>query len=124
MQVVSNLVANSIYAMPNGGTLGITVQDVADGVIVSIRDTGSGIASENLARVFDAFFTTRTSIGTGIGLFVSKQFVEGHGGNITIESSQEKDRHGTLVTVFLPNVTTYEERAAEEQVQREVNVSS
>jgi signal transduction histidine kinase len=124
MQVVSNLVANSIYAMPNGGTLGIAVQDVSDGVVLSIRDSGSGIAAHDLARVFDAFFTTRTTIGTGIGLFVSKQFVEGHGGAITIESSQDEDRHGTLVTVFLPDVTTYDERAAEQQIQHEADVTS
>jgi PAS domain S-box-containing protein len=124
MQVVSNIVVNSIHALPKGGSLGIAVQDVADGVTISIRDSGAGIAADNLARVFEAFFTTRASIGTGIGLFVSKQFVEGHGGNITIESSQDKHRHGTLVTVFLPEITTYERPNAQEQEQREANVSS
>lgn len=125
MQVVSNLVANSIHAMPNGGILTVDVHDVADGVVLSIRDNGIGIASRDLPRVFEAFFTTRFSIGTGIGLFVSKQFVEGHGGKISIESSQDKDLHGTTVTVFLPEITAYDERAnGVEALESKVNVSS
>lgn len=123
MQVVSNLVANAIYAMPNGGTLKVDVHDTATGVVLSLRDNGTGIAREDLARVFEAFFTTRTSIGTGIGLFVSKQFVEGHGGKIMIESSQDKDHHGTTVTVFLPEITPYDDRAAQ-ALEPEVNVPS
>jgi len=126
MQVVSNLIANSIYAMPNGGTLKVEVQDTATGVILSIRDNGIGIAGKDLAHVFDAFFTTRASTGTGIGLFVSKQFVEGHGGTITMESSQDKESHGTTATVFLPAITPYDERApqAAEDVEPEANLPS
>lgn len=123
MQVVSNLLANAIHAMPNGGKLTVDVHDIANGVVLSMRDSGTGIASHDLPRVFDAFFTTRVSIGTGIGLFVSKQFVEGHGGKITIDSTQDKDRHGTTVTVFLPDITPYDERAPE-ALEPEVNVSS
>jgi signal transduction histidine kinase len=57
--------------------------------------------------VFEAFFTTR-SVGTGIGLFVSKQFVEGHGGQIEIESRRDGENHGTTVRVFLSLFTTYD----------------
>ncbi|HEU4635937.1 MAG TPA: PAS domain S-box protein [Edaphobacter sp.] len=113
MQVVSNLLSNSIHAMPNGGSLTIDVHDVANGVVLSIRDTGCGVAQHDLPRVFEAFFTTRTSIGTGIGLFVSKQFIEGHGGSITIDSTQDELLHGTTVTVFLPETTPYDERSDE-----------
>jgi signal transduction histidine kinase len=67
-----------------------------------------GIAPKDLPKVFDAFFTTRATIGTGIGLFVAQQFVEGHGGRIDIESSCESDRHGTTVRVSLPLHTAYE----------------
>ena len=54
---------------------------------LTLADNGVGITSDILPRVFDAFFTTRATVGTGIGLFVAKQFVEGHGGRITIDSS-------------------------------------
>jgi PAS domain S-box-containing protein len=111
MQVISNLIANAISAMPAGGTLSVSVRDASsaeDGVVLTIEDDGVGIAPKDLPKVFDAFFTTRATVGTGIGLFVAKQFVEGHGGRIGIESSCESDRHGTTVRVFLPLHTTYE----------------
>ena len=111
MQVVSNLIANAINAMPNGGTLSVSVCDTdlpAEGVELTIADNGVGISADILPRVFDAFFTTRATVGTGIGLFVAKQFVEGHGGRITIDSSIATERHGTSVRVFLPAKTQYE----------------
>ena len=111
MQVISNLIANSIYAMREGGTLSLSVSDVSDpkdGVVLTVEDDGAGIAPTDLPRVFDAFFTTRTTVGTGIGLFVAKQFVEGHGGRINIESNSESEKHGTTVRVFLPLHTAYE----------------
>jgi len=67
-----------------------------------------GIAETDLPRVFEAFFTTRSTVGTGIGLFVAMQFVEGHGGRIEIESRQSAADHGTTVRVFLPISTTYD----------------
>jgi PAS domain S-box-containing protein len=111
MQVVSNLIANALYAMPSGGTLRISVRDSEppqEGVIVVIADNGVGIPADNLSRVFEAFFTTRSAIGTGIGLFVAKQFIEGHGGTIEIKSHVEPENHGTIVSIFLPLHTTYE----------------
>ena len=111
LQVISNLITNSLYAMPHGGTLSVSVQDVsspADGVLLRIQDTGVGIPKENLERVFEAFFTTRSTIGTGIGLFVAKQFVEGHGGSIQVESSTAPDSHGTTLEIFLPIHTSHE----------------
>src|SRR5271163_3605356 len=111
MQVVSNLIMNSVYAMPAGGVLSISVEDAVEpreGIVLTIRDDGIGIAEADLPRVFEAFFTTRVTVGTGIGLFVTKQFVEGHGGRIEIESRQSAEGHGTTVRVFLPLCTTYE----------------
>lgn len=111
IQVVSNLITNAIYAMPAGGVLSVSVYDTespADGVVLTVADNGVGIAADVLPKVFDAFFTKRDSVGTGIGLFVAKQFVAGHGGKIGIESNVEPERHGTLVRVFLPMHTAYE----------------
>ncbi len=113
MQVISNLLANSIYAMPQGGKLTISVRDCETpfpGVCLIIEDDGVGIREQNIDKVFEAFFTTRP-VGTGIGLFVARQFVEGHGGTITVESSDAPGTHGTRVTVLLPLHTAYEEPA-------------
>jgi PAS domain S-box-containing protein len=110
MQVISNLIANAINAMPNGGTLSISVSDTttpADGVAMNIADNGEGIAPDVLPNVFDAFFTTRATVGTGIGLFVAKNFIEGHGGQISIESHTQPEKHGTTVRIFLPLHTAY-----------------
>jgi PAS domain S-box-containing protein len=110
MQVISNLIANAIYAMPDGGTLSISVSDTttpADGVAMNIADNGEGIAPDILPHVFDAFFTTRATVGTGIGLFVAKNFIEGHGGQISIESHTQPEKHGTTVRIFLPLHTAY-----------------
>src|SRR5580658_3701778 len=126
MQVISNLLSNSIYAMQKGGVLSISVKDagaasdevvpavpgeialtIPDEIVLVIEDNGAGIPADVLPKVFDAFFTTRSTVGTGIGLFIARQFVEGHGGRIGIESNCEADRHGTTVRVVLPIVTTY-----------------
>jgi signal transduction histidine kinase len=111
MQVISNLIANAIHAMPAGGILSLSVDDAedsSDGIVLTLEDNGVGIAPADLPRVFDAFFTTRSTIGTGIGLFVAKQFIEGHGGRIEIESKIEPENHGTAVRVFLPVCTAYD----------------
>jgi PAS domain S-box-containing protein len=105
MQVISNLLSNSIYAMSSGGVLSISVQDVKnplDGVVLAVQDDGVGIAAQDLPQVFEAFFTTRSTVGTGIGLFIAKQLAEGHGGKIEIESNTSAENHGTTVRVFLP----------------------
>ncbi len=108
MQVVSNMIANSIHAMPDGGVLSISVRgpDEPHGeTVLEIRDTGVGIAPENLAKIFEPFFTTRGTVGTGIGLWVAQQFIEGHGGRIEVESSTDPLRHGTAMRIHLPRRT-------------------
>ena len=106
MQVISNLLANSIYAMPTGGTLSLSLHDTdspsGPGVTLTVEDTGTGIPTEQLPRIFEAFYTTRTTIGTGIGLFVARQFIEGHGGQINVTSSTDPASHGTRMSLFLP----------------------
>jgi PAS domain S-box-containing protein len=121
LQTVSNLIANSIYAMPTGGVLSISVEDTQgppDGVVLFIKDDGVGIPVDVLPRVFEAFFTTRSTVGTGIGLFVAKQFVEGHGGQIQIESRNEAENHGTTIRVFLPISTAYDDSGSQKADQQ------
>jgi PAS domain S-box-containing protein len=111
MQVVSNVMMNSIYAMQGGGVLSISVEDAVgspDGIVLTVQDNGVGIAESDMPRVFEAFFTTRSTVGTGIGLFVAKQFVEGHGGQIEVESRRGGENRGTTVRIFLPVATTYD----------------
>lgn len=111
MQVISNLVTNSMYAMSRGGRLLVGTEDGEcegnDGVVLLIEDSGRGIATENLHRVFEPFFTTRGSIGTGIGLWVAKQFVVGHSGTIEVESSTDTAAHGTKFRICLPLENSY-----------------
>lgn len=106
MQVISNLVTNAIYAMPSGGTLTTSVQEAVEsdrrGLLLSVEDTGEGIPAENLKKIFEPFFTTRRSIGTGIGLWVTTEFVKGHNGRIDVQSSVDAASHGTKMSIFLP----------------------
>jgi signal transduction histidine kinase len=111
MQVVSNLVTNAMYAMTPGGTLRVTTEDGTCGdreaIVLSIEDNGRGIPAENLQKVFEPFFTTRGAIGTGIGLWVAKQFIAGHSGTIGVESSTDGVSHGTTFRIALPLENAY-----------------
>lgn len=98
-QVISNLVANAVDALPPGGRLDISAGEAGGNVWLRVADNGPGIAPENLSRIFEPFFTTKAELGTGLGLWVSRQIVEKHGGAITVESSPS----GTCFTVSLPS---------------------
>jgi signal transduction histidine kinase len=106
LQVFSNIIANAIDAMPQGGTLNIAIRKLmssaGDGVQVVIRDGGTGIRKEDLEKVFEPFFTTKGDHGTGIGLWVAKQLVERRNGQISIASSTQKGNSGTSITIFIP----------------------
>lgn len=99
-QVFENLVSNAVDAMAEGGTLEIQAygDTQAGKVVISVRDTGSGITPENMARLFQPLFTTKAR-GIGLGLVVTKNLVEANGGTVTVESEAG---HGTRVTVTLP----------------------
>ncbi len=99
-QVIVNLVANSIQAMPDGGVL--TVRTARDGahLLLAIGDTGIGMTKDVLDRIFIPFFTTKdVDEGTGLGLPVVHGIVTSHGGTISVKSSQGS---GTVVTIRLP----------------------
>ena len=102
-QVLANLVANAMDAMPNGGQLRVRTRSEADAVEVAVEDTGIGIPDEHLPHIFDAFYTTKPGIrGVGLGLFVSEGIVRGHRGQLRVDSSTET---GTRFVVRLPRET-------------------
>ena len=77
-QVLANLVANALDAMPAGGALRLATHADDDGVELSVEDTGAGIGDEHLAHIFEAFYTTKPGVrGIGLGLFVSEGIVRG-----------------------------------------------
>lgn len=86
-EVLINLLLNAARATPVDGTIELTTRDWDErGVVVSVRDSGVGIAPDELGRVFDPFFTTDTRYGTGLGLSVSYGLIRRYGGEITVES--------------------------------------
>ena len=106
LQVFSNVIANAIDAMPQGGKLTISLRQVltlaGNGIQTIVRDEGTGISNEHLARIFEPFFTTKGNLGTGIGLWVTKQLVERRGGQIAVTSGTENGKSGTTVTIYIP----------------------
>lgn len=99
-QVLLNLFLNAVEAMDKGGTLSVELNKDpgAENVQIIISDTGNGIIEEDLAHIFDPYFTTKPS-GTGLGLAVVYKIIEAHGGEIEVKSHRGV---GTTVTVSLP----------------------
>jgi two-component system, NtrC family, nitrogen regulation sensor histidine kinase NtrY len=105
-RALSNLVLNAIDAMPQGGELRLqtvaTGANRADGVAVSVSDTGSGLTPEECARLFTPYYTTKQH-GTGLGLAIVQSVVSDHGGKISVESTKEK---GTTFRIELPGAVS------------------
>jgi PAS domain S-box-containing protein len=98
-QVFGNIILNAIQAMPGGGQLIIkTKASRSDGIAISIIDTGVGIPEENLEKIFEPLFTNKAK-GIGLGMAITKTFVEGHGGSIEVRSKTGK---GSTFTIKLP----------------------
>jgi signal transduction histidine kinase len=100
--VFNNLFINAVQSMGNeGGNLNVKISPDGDFVKFEITDTGSGISSENLAKIFEPYFSTKET-GTGLGLAIVQKIVDVHNGAIDVESSEGE---GTKFTVRLPKVT-------------------
>src|ERR1017187_385430 len=97
-QVLVNLVKNAMHAMTKGGTLTLQSGEGADGVWMSVADTGGGIPQEQINRIFEPFFTTKKK-GTGLGLMIVQRIVRAHGGRIELESHVGR---GTTFRIWLP----------------------
>jgi two-component system sensor histidine kinase PilS (NtrC family) len=102
-QILWNLLLNAAQAVSDGGRIRIEAEEARGGlrarsVLWRVRDNGKGIAAENLARVFDPFYTSRPG-GTGLGLAIVHRIVENHGGRICVHSELEK---GTVFDIELP----------------------
>jgi len=98
-RALANIVENALHAMPSEGRLHLTSR-VDDGFVeVRVEDTGLGMDDEALARVFEPYFSTKTT-GTGLGLPIARRNIELSGGSIAVESRKD---HGTAVTIRLPS---------------------
>ena len=105
-QVFLNLGMNAIESMPGGGEVVISTRDLKDAVLISVKDSGTGIPRENLKDIFFPFFTTKDK-GTGLGLSIAYRIIEKHHGKITVKSVPGQ---GTTFAVVLP-VTQERSRA-------------
>ncbi len=107
-QLFSNLIVNATDAMAKEGCLYVRVApsrdwfDDREGVRITVADTGSGIPQENLDRIFEPFYTTKSDTGTGLGLWISSGIAREHGGSINVRSRVHGEKTGTVFSVFLP----------------------
>jgi two-component system, OmpR family, phosphate regulon sensor histidine kinase PhoR len=107
-QILLNLVENALRHTPERGTITIETAEAKNGVVLSVTDTGIGIAAEHLPRIFERFYRadsgrSREAGGTGLGLAIVKHLVEAHGGSVSAASVVGS---GTTVRIFFPEVAT------------------
>jgi signal transduction histidine kinase len=102
-----NLCINAKDAMPGGGELRIEAKKEGSNALVTISDTGHGMDEETRSKCFDPFFTTKeVGKGTGLGLFTAYGIIKDHGGEIHLDSEQNK---GTIFKLYFPMASAGEE---------------
>lgn len=118
-QVFLNLIGNAVQAMPEGGTLSVNVREATDwtrrplrGTAVSILDTGAGIKPEDAEKIFQPFFSTKSTKGTGLGLWISKGIVQKYDGRISFRSHRRGESSATCFRVFFPKTSAASASAA------------
>ncbi len=123
-QVFSNLIRNSLEAVPEGGRISVHVRasrrGTVEGAAVFICDNGTGIAPEYRRAIFEPFFTTKGGKGTGLGLWVAHDLVQKHGGVIRARSSTAPGRSGSCFYVFIPSGCKENSPAHRREVRRVV----
>lgn len=107
-----NLVKNSIEAMPDGGRLEVRTRETRNGVALDLIDTGSGMDSDTLLHMFDAFYSTKYG-GSGLGLPTAKKVIEAHFGKIYVQSAVGR---GTQITLEFPTPAMLESGSADSSV--------
>lgn len=105
-QVILNLVMNALDAMQEGGNIYLDLFETKNpkGYDLRVRDTGKGISQEVMENLFDPFFTTKED-GLGLGLYISKQIINEHDGEMCVESEPGK---GTAFSIWLPGLDDFE----------------
>ncbi|OGW38084.1 MAG: hypothetical protein A2Y97_00305 [Nitrospirae bacterium RBG_13_39_12] len=98
-EVLTNIVFNSIDAMPGGGKISIETRSVNNEVCIRVTDTGVGISDEIKRKIFDPFFTTKGVISDGLGLSIAFSIISRHGGRIEVDSEEGR---GTGINIILP----------------------
>ncbi len=102
-QILTNLLSNACDALVGGeGMVDVALTSDSSTAAVTIRDSGVGIPTENLQRIFDPFFTTKDDVGTGIGLWVTRELVEKNGGTITVVAGDQATPFSTCFRVEFP----------------------
>jgi PAS domain S-box-containing protein len=109
-QVVSNLISNAVDAVGPDGTVRVEAQPIeveaGSGIRIVVEDDGPGISDEYVDRIFEPFFTTKKEVGTGLGLWVTKEIVERHGGTILVRSRESNsEARGASFTIHLPVIS-------------------
>lgn len=102
-QVISNLLLNALHATPPDGKVTLRLKKTRSGIQVSVADQGTGVVKEQRSRIFEPFYSTKKETGTGLGLWVSQQIVNKHGGLLRMKSCTKKSHSGTVFTIYLPN---------------------
>jgi PAS domain S-box-containing protein len=103
-QILTNLLSNACDALENNrGIVEVSIEQLSGTLRVTVRDTGSGILAEHRDRIFEPFFTTKNEIGTGIGLWVTRELIEKCGGAIRVSSEADGSPFTTTFIVDLPS---------------------
>jgi len=93
--VLSNLINNAVHAIDGHGEIDVTISNDSKKIMIQVKDSGSGIPTENLEKIFEPMFTTKKT-GTGLGLVICKSIIEQHGGSISVSNKP------TTFTIKLP----------------------